>query len=51
MELLLLDRHVDPNDILPYDSSSSDVQMSDFRIAHEALAQAHSSTVRSESTV
>ena len=40
-KLALLDGLVDPHDILPHHTSSTNVQVSDFRVAHEALGQAH----------
>lgn len=38
-ELALLDGLIDADDILPDDAASANVQMTDFRVAHQTLGQ------------
>lgn len=38
-EFALLDRLVDADDILPYHAAGADVEMPNFRVAHQALWQ------------
>lgn len=41
-ELVLLDRLVDANDVLPDDAAGANVEMADFRVAHQALGETDS---------
>lgn len=41
-ELILLDGLVDADNILPDDTAGTNVQVTDFRVAHQALGQADS---------
>lgn len=40
-ELALLDRQVDADNVLPDDTASTNVEMADFGVAHEALGEAN----------
>jgi hypothetical protein len=42
VELPLFDCLINANDILPHNSASTDIQMSNFRIAHQSLWESDS---------